>query len=1437
MRIGRALRMQATRVFVFFALVVTPTLTNSANNVAGAWSPVKPWPMIAIHAALLPDGRVLTFGNKAQDFYDIWDPAAGLDGGHLTLPNTIGATLFCSSQVVLPDGTGVFIVGGGTKDFPNIESSVVDYRANAITRRDDLARPRYYSSTTTLLDGRAYIQAGTGGDDHPEIREKDGTSHLLTGIDTNNLQHWFPRNFIAPDGRLFGYDANGKMYYVTTDGAGTLKMSGQFTGPVGKDSSSAMFRPGKILQIGGASNGARIVDATGAVPVVTATQALSSQRRRVNATILADGKVLATGGSEVEQEMIGVNYSAEIWNPNTGQWTRGADEVRARLYHSTALLLPDGSVLIAGGGHPGPQDNDNVEVYYPPYLYDVSGGWAIRPAINAAPSYLDIGQAFVVDMADAQSISRFVMVRAGSVSHGVNFDQRFVELAFQQNGSRLNVQAPTRAPDAPPGYYLLFAINQAGTPSVAKIARVGIIGETNQGAAPVLEDPGDQSTQVNTAVSLQLTATDTDSESLTFSASGLPLGLQFDNSTGLISGTPTTVGNFNVVISVSDGINGDSESFQWTIEQATSTFSLHPPPTPAPTIAGTELTLEATTEGGTDLLFKWDFDDGTPETVYSPTPTTNHTFAGPGIYYVTVTAIDAGGIPQVSTVVVTVHLPLTAHRPSVSGNIVVEDRQGSGDRIWVVNQDNDSVSVFNALTSARIAEIAVGKAPRSIAVAPNGEFWVTNEQDSNISVLDSASLAVVRTIALPSASQPYGIAVSPTGDYFYVVLQATGKLLKINANGDSIVDSLDVGPNPRHVSVTSDGSVAYVSRFITPPLPGESTANVATPANVGGEILVVNTANLLLQQEIILRHGDKPDFEMQGRGIPNYLGAVAISPDGQSAWVPSKQDNIKRGAHRDGLGLTFQNTVRAISSCIDLVAGEEDNALRLDHDDSGVASAILHDRLGVYMFVALETSREVAVVDAHGGWEFFRINVGRAPQGLALSLDGRTLYVNNFMDRTISVLDLSTLLDQGIADVPLVATLSAVTSEKLSAQVLQGKRLFYDAKDPRLALDKYLSCASCHNDGGHDGRVWDLTGFGEGLRNTVNLRGRAGSQGFLHWSNNFDEVQDFEGQIRSLAGGTGLMTNAQFNSGTRSQPLGDKKAGISTDLDALAAYVASLNSFAASPYRNSDGSLTAAGVAGRDLFLSKNCASCHGGTAFTNSANNNPQSIGTITADSGKRLGGTLSGIDIPTLRDVWATAPYLHTGSAPTIQDAIQAHIGFSATASELNDLAAYITQIGSQEASAPGGPPPPPPPTGTGLAGKYFNNKTFSGTPVLQRTEAVNFSWGTSAPGPGVNKDGFSVRWTGLVEATVTGAFQFQTVSNDGVRLWVNGNRVINNWTNHATTNNNSAAITLTGGQRYAITMEYFDNTGAAVAKLKWKSPGQTTYAAIPASRLYMN
>ena len=591
----------------------------------------------------------------------------------------------------------------------------------------------------------------------------------------------------------------------------------------------------------------------------------------------------------------------------------------------------------------------------------------------------------------------------------------------------------------------------------------------------------------------------------------------------------------------------------------------------------------------------------------------------------------------------------------------------------------------------------------------------------------------------------------------------------------------------------------------------------------------MNAGSMTTLRTLKLAHSDKADGENQGRGIPNYLGAMAISPDGTQGYVPSKQDNVLRGTQRDGLALNFQNTVRAVSSRVNLATQTEDLAARIDHDNASLASAAVFDPLGVYLFVALETSREVAVIDAHRRNQIMRIDVGRAPQGLVVSPDRRTLYVSNFMDRSVGVYDLTPLTQQAIAAVTPVATLSAVAVEALSATVLKGKQFFYDARDPRLARDRYLSCASCHNDGGHDGRVWDLRSQGEGLRNTISLRGRAGGQGRLHWSNNFDEVQDFEGQIRTLAGGIGLMTDSQFNTGTRSQPLGDPKAGVSADLDALAAYVQSLDAFEPSPYRPDAATLSTDGAAGKALFISQNCGSCHSGSAFSRSAADNPANVGTIKTSSGTRLNGTLTGIDVPTLRDVWATAPYLHDGSAPTLEAAISAHNTTTASAAQVVLLAQYLREIGSQEGAAPM-------PSASGLSGSYFNGVALAGSALLTRIEAVSFTW-SGSPGGAVPADNFSARWTGTVTLPSSGKYTFRTISDDGVRLWVDNVQRINNWADHSPTVDTSSSISFSSGQRIPITLEYYERTGSATIQLQWKRPGSSSYVDIPAASLNAN
>ncbi len=1462
-RPGRAILLALLPVLACVALLGSARV--AADTVAGGWlSPAtNNWPIIAIHAALTPDGRVLTYGTRqsgqqtAYFVYDIWDPKQGLAAGHLTLDNLTQTDIFCSSQILLPDSGSIFIAGGdnwtgtGTTNTGNNNTNVFRPADNTLSRGTNMNRARWYSSSTALMNGEIYVQGGSSGQDRPEVRQLDGTFRLLSGADTSALAALFPRNFLAPDGRVFGYDSNGNMYYVNPAGTGQLQRVGQFSSSyAGWTSGAAMFRPGKILQMGGNSNGAVVIDINGPQPVVTPQPPMSSKRMWVSATTLADGRVVATGGSGVENQLNDVNTSAEIWDPATGQWTVGPSGLKARLYHSTALLLPDATVLVAGGGAPGPLVNLHAEIYYPPYLYDASGAFAARPVIAIAPESVDAGQTFTMTVEPGATIGRVTMVKTGSVTHSVNMDQRFVELPFTASGGTIFATLPERATDTPPGYYLLFAFDDRGVPSTAKIVRVNIpvnpvirldytatigggggapfvlscnsdetlvgvygqsagtyvnrigatcvaidqaghwigdpvqrgetgtstgtayvrncprdtaisgfrgrsdqyvnqldfeckaltpagrvtgagqylgavggsggtaqgpfdcttgnpayaltgrsggwidafglscrpaaITNTHTNTAPLVTNPGNQVGSVGTPVTLAIQAVDPDQDPLTYTASGLPGGLTLSQA-GVVTGTPVAAGTHAVSVSVSDPEATTTVAFTWTIAEP-DPLELDPMPPAAPVTVNTPVTYTATTRNGINTQYKWLFGDGS-ETAWSSEPSVTHAFAAPTLYWVTVIARDDRGIELVQNFPQIVHLPLTAGRATGSGSIAL-----AGGRLWVVNPDADTVSVFDATSLAKLAEVAVGTGPKSVAVSPANQAWVTNQRSGSLTIVDGASLAAVGTVNLPYGSAPYGIAFAPDGAP-YVALEASGLVVRLDPVSGAVQASANVGAHARHLAISADGTRLYVSRFVTPPLPGESTAVVSTPVDAGGEVRVLDAATLAPVTTVVLRHDDDPDFENSGSGVPNYLGAPVISPDGTSAWVPSKKDNVKRGTLRSGGNLNHQNTVRAIASRVDLATNAESYGNRVDFDNASMVSAAAFDPTGVFLFAALETSREVAVVDAHNGAELFRFGVGRAPQGLAVSPDGTRLYVSNFMDRTVEARDLTKLREQGLFQAPVVATAGTVAVEKLRPNVLKGKQLFYDARDARLAREGYMSCASCHNDGGGDGRTWDLSGFGEGLRNTISLRGHKGmAQGFLHWSANFDEVQDFEGQIRQLAGGTGLMADTDFLAGSRSQPLGDAKAGLSTDLDALAAYVASLDAFDASPYRAPDGSLTAAGVAGRAVFDAKNCQQCHGGANFSVSGNATLLDVGTLkTPTSGSRLGGPLTGIDPPTLRGLWATAPYLHDGSAATIEAAVLAHGGVTLSGADLTSLVAYLRQIDDRE-PAPAVPPPPP-------------------------------------------------------------------------------------------------------------------------------------------------
>ena len=480
------------RFLALLACVVATSLAY-ADNVNGAWlSPSNDnWPLVAVHAILTPDGRVLTYGSNSAGaatgyfMYDVWDPAEGLSGGHLTLQNMTLTDIFCSYSVIVPDTGDILIAGGdnwdGTKvtKTGNRNSTIFRTSDNSLTPGNDMELPRWYATATPLMNGEIYVQGGKNGEAFAEVRSRGGQFRKLTGVPTSSYEWWYPRNFLAPDGRVFGFDTNGMMYFVSTEGQGTLTTAGQLgTTNASKVSATAMFRPGKILQVVGKNKNALVIDINGPQPVVTPTASLSVHRTWASATVLPDGQVLVTGGSGVANTLTDVTNKAEIWNPDTGKWKLGASGSRPRLYHSFALLLPDASVLVGGGGasDDSPVTNLQSEIYYPPYLYKASGGFANRPVIDSAPDILAPGLNFSMQVGGSGNISRVTLLQTGAPTHSINVQQRFVELPFTASSNTLFVEMHDRATDVPPGYYLLFVLNDSGVPSMGKIVRINVPG-------------------------------------------------------------------------------------------------------------------------------------------------------------------------------------------------------------------------------------------------------------------------------------------------------------------------------------------------------------------------------------------------------------------------------------------------------------------------------------------------------------------------------------------------------------------------------------------------------------------------------------------------------------------------------------------------------------------------------------------------------------------------------------------------------------------------------------------------------------------------------------------------------------------------------------------------------------------------------------------------
>ena len=442
-----------------------PIELEAIDGDAGRWTAPFAWPVVGVHLILLPDGRVLTMGRGGKPH--LWDPATGA-----FTETASPAWLFCSGHTQLGDGR-ILIAGGHISDHHGLPNITLFSDDNVWASGAPMARGRWYPSATTMGDGDVVITAGEDQNtvpvDLPEVWS-NGSIHRLNGA--SRAFPFYPRQFLAPDGRLYVAGPERATFYLSVHGSGAWTPGPPRVFGGRNYGSAVMYDDGKILYAGGAytTNTAETIDLNARPPAWQYTGSLAFARRHLNLTVLPTGEVLATGGvagtgfNDISQGV----HAAEIWNPGTGAWTTMSSSSITRGYHATALLLPDGRVIHAGSGDGAGAPNErNAEIFSPPYLFR-----GARPGITSIPQEVSYGASFRVATPNAGSITHVSFIRLGAVTHAFDQGQRFQRLRFDDDATGLTVTAPSEPNRAPPGYYLLFILNGDDVPSVGRIIRL-----------------------------------------------------------------------------------------------------------------------------------------------------------------------------------------------------------------------------------------------------------------------------------------------------------------------------------------------------------------------------------------------------------------------------------------------------------------------------------------------------------------------------------------------------------------------------------------------------------------------------------------------------------------------------------------------------------------------------------------------------------------------------------------------------------------------------------------------------------------------------------------------------------------------------------------------------------------------------------------------------
>ncbi len=483
---------------VLASLLARDTVASPAPAEVGQFGPLLPLPVVPIHMHLLPNGKLLLWDwhNHANGLNDT-PHVVDVDTGLATAVSQPGFDLFCSGHTFLADGRLLIAGGHINDDVGEPRATIFDPSNNSWHNLPNMSAGRWYPSCLAMPDGSVFVEAGTitpalGTNPLPEVWDPSSPTRWR-GLDAIAPLHgavpswasYYPFLYPLPGGRVFVAGPQQMARIIDTRGSGSVDDVAPSAEVYRDYGSSVMYDTNKVMIVGGNRRDSR--SAPTIPPVATAetidladpsphwvpTGDMSIGRRQLNTTLLPDGTVLATGGSSLPgfDNPDGAVLHAELWTPATGTWTPLASHTRYRGYHSEALLLPDGRVVVAGGGHPnaaGQTDNNNMEIFSPPYLFR-----GPRPAITAAPAIVRYGTSFAVQTPDAEAITRVNLLRLGSVTHSFNQSQQMCQLGAPTSAADgLLLSAPANADICPPGPYMLFALNAAGVPSVAKFVLV-----------------------------------------------------------------------------------------------------------------------------------------------------------------------------------------------------------------------------------------------------------------------------------------------------------------------------------------------------------------------------------------------------------------------------------------------------------------------------------------------------------------------------------------------------------------------------------------------------------------------------------------------------------------------------------------------------------------------------------------------------------------------------------------------------------------------------------------------------------------------------------------------------------------------------------------------------------------------------------------------------